>query len=83
VAPRFGVWEWIRLRAKVENNALVAGDGGRGGRWIQVGVAGLRPGIVSVMPQGLDEQVSRQELADLLAFLKSRRPSGFGAIRAG
>lgn len=33
----------------------------------------MRPGTVSVMPQGLDEQLSRQELADLLAFLKNTR----------
>jgi len=28
---------------------------------------------VSVMPSGLDEQLTRQELADLLAFLKATR----------
>jgi putative membrane-bound dehydrogenase-like protein len=33
----------------------------------------VRPGSVSVMPAGLDQQLSRQELADLLAFLKSRK----------
>jgi len=33
----------------------------------------MRPGTVSVMPAGLDQQLSRQELADLLAFLKSRK----------
>jgi putative membrane-bound dehydrogenase-like protein len=33
----------------------------------------MRPGSVSVMPAGLDQQLSRQELADLLAFLKSRK----------
>jgi putative membrane-bound dehydrogenase-like protein len=33
----------------------------------------LRPGTVSVMPAGLDQQLSPQELADLLAFLKSRK----------
>jgi putative membrane-bound dehydrogenase-like protein len=31
----------------------------------------IRPGSVSIMPEGLDEQLTRQELADLLAFLKS------------
>jgi hypothetical protein len=36
-------------------------------------IAELRPGTVSVMPQGLDEQLSRQELADLLAFLKGTK----------
>lgn len=34
-------------------------------------VAEMRPGTVSVMPQGLDQQLSRQELADLVAFLKN------------
>jgi putative membrane-bound dehydrogenase-like protein len=33
----------------------------------------MRPGTVSVMPQGLDEQLSHQELADLLAFLKNTK----------
>jgi putative heme-binding domain-containing protein len=30
----------------------------------------MRPGAVSVMPAGLDQQLTKQELADLLAFLK-------------
>ncbi len=33
----------------------------------------MRPGAVSIMPQGLDQQLSRQELSDLLAFLKNTR----------
>jgi putative heme-binding domain-containing protein len=33
----------------------------------------IQPGTVSVMPPGLDEQLTRQELADLLAFLKATR----------
>ncbi len=33
----------------------------------------IRPGTVSVMPAGLDTQLSPQELADLLAFLLSRK----------
>ena len=33
----------------------------------------MRPGNVSVMPQGLDAQLSKPELADLLAFLKATR----------
>ena len=36
-------------------------------------VAQMRPGRVSVMPQGLDQQLTGQELADLLAFLKATR----------
>jgi putative heme-binding domain-containing protein len=33
----------------------------------------MRPGTVSVMPTGLDQQLSPQDLADLLAFLKACR----------
>lgn len=36
-------------------------------------IAELQPGSVSIMPAGLDEQLSKQELADLLAFLKATR----------
>jgi putative membrane-bound dehydrogenase-like protein len=36
-------------------------------------IAEMRPGTVSLMPQGLEEQLSRQELADLLAFLKNTK----------
>ncbi len=34
-------------------------------------IAEMRPGLLSVMPQGLDTQLSKQELADLVTFLKS------------
>jgi putative membrane-bound dehydrogenase-like protein len=33
----------------------------------------MRPGTVSVMPAGLEQQFSRRELADLLAFLKGTK----------
>lgn len=33
----------------------------------------IRPGNVSVMPSGLDQQLSDQDLADLLSFLKGAR----------
>jgi putative heme-binding domain-containing protein len=36
-------------------------------------IADMQPGTVSLMPPGFDEQLSRQELADLLAFLKATR----------
>ena len=36
-------------------------------------ISELRPGTISVMPAGLDEQLNRQELADLLAFLKATK----------
>jgi len=33
----------------------------------------IRPGTVSIMPAGLDTQLTQQQLADLIAFLKSRQ----------
>jgi putative membrane-bound dehydrogenase-like protein len=33
----------------------------------------MRPGAVSVMPGGLDEQLTKQELADLVVFLKNTK----------
>jgi len=36
-------------------------------------IVDMQPGTVSLMPQGLTDQLSRQELADLLAFLKATR----------
>lgn len=36
-------------------------------------IVDIRPGTVSVMPAGLEQQLTKQELADLLAFLKSTK----------
>ena len=36
-------------------------------------IAEMRPGMVSVMPQGLDTQLTKQDLADLITFLKSMK----------
>ncbi|MCP5518856.1 MAG: HEAT repeat domain-containing protein [Verrucomicrobiales bacterium] len=36
-------------------------------------VTEMRPGTVSIMPAGMADQLNRQELADLLAFLKATR----------
>jgi putative heme-binding domain-containing protein len=36
-------------------------------------IADLRPGTVSVMPAGMEQQLSGQELADLVAFLKATK----------
>jgi hypothetical protein len=33
----------------------------------------MRPGALSVMPAGLDQQLSPQELADLITFLKAAK----------
>jgi len=36
-------------------------------------IADLRPSTVSVMPAGLEQQLSKQELSDLVAFLKATK----------
>jgi putative heme-binding domain-containing protein len=36
-------------------------------------IAEMQPGTVSLMPQGFDQILTRQELADLVAFLKAAR----------
>jgi putative heme-binding domain-containing protein len=36
-------------------------------------IADMRPGNTSIMPAGLDTQLSKQELADLVAFLKGTK----------
>ena len=36
-------------------------------------IVDMQPGTVSVMPPGLATDLSRQELTDLLAFLKATR----------
>ena len=33
----------------------------------------IRPSTVSIMPAGLDTQLTRQQLADLIAFLKAKQ----------
>jgi putative membrane-bound dehydrogenase-like protein len=42
-------------------------------RIARVDILDIRPGTVSVMPAGLDQQLTRQELSDLVAFLKATK----------
>jgi putative heme-binding domain-containing protein len=65
------------------HNGLVLGDGGdivdlATGPRSEVRVARaeireMRPSAVSVMPSGMEDQLTRQELADLLAFLRQTK----------
>lgn len=61
------------LRKDASDELIIASGPNADMRIARADVAEIRPGTVSVMPQGLDEQLSRQELADLLAFLKNTR----------
>jgi len=33
----------------------------------------MRPGTVSVMPAGMDQMLTKQELSDIVAFLKNTK----------
>ena len=60
-------------RADTANELVLAINAAEETRIDRADVEEVRPGTVSVMPAGLDKQLSTAELADLLAFLRSRR----------
>ncbi len=60
------------LKSEGEVIVLVLVDG-QERRIPRADVADMQPGAISLMPAGFAEQLSRQELADLLAFLKGTR----------
>ena len=61
------------LRKDSPDEVLLATGPGIEARIARSEILEMRPGTVSVMPQGLDAQLSKPELADLLAFLKATR----------
>ena len=61
------------VRLETDDEILLATGPRTEVRIAQAEVREMRPGTVSVMPSGLEEQLTRQELADLLAFLKGTR----------
>ena len=62
------------LRKDAEDEVVLATSATEEATIARADIVEMRPGTVSVMPSGLDEQLSRQELADLMAFLKAARP---------
>jgi putative membrane-bound dehydrogenase-like protein len=62
----------ILQNERADEVVLTAGEG-QETRIARERIADLQPGTVSVMPAGYGDQLSRQELADLLAFLKGTR----------
>lgn len=61
------------LRRDTAEELVLATGPGAEQRLARADIAEQRPGATSLMPAGLDEQLTRQELADLLAFLKHTR----------
>jgi putative heme-binding domain-containing protein len=73
----------VKTRSDEEYNGVLRKDGadeiilatgpGTEVRIPRSDISDIRPGTVSVMPAGMEQQLTRQELSDLLAFLKATK----------
>lgn len=61
------------LRADLRDEVVLGTVTGEELRVARQRVRDVQPGTISLMPTGIAEQLSRQELADLVAFLKAAR----------
>lgn len=61
------------LKKDAADEVVLATGPGAEVRIPRADITEMRPGTVSVMPTGLEQQMTKQELADLLAFLKSTK----------
>jgi putative heme-binding domain-containing protein len=61
------------LRGDNEEGVLLVSGPNAEERIARAVIEDMRPGSVSIMPAGLESQLSRQEVADLLAFLKATK----------
>jgi putative heme-binding domain-containing protein len=61
------------VRKDAPDEVVLATGVGTEVRIARADITGMRPGAVSIMPGGLEEQFTRQELADLIAFLKATK----------
>lgn len=61
------------VRSESDEEIVLVIGAGNEKRIARRDITEMRPGTVSIMPQGLDEQLSKQELADLLTFLKATK----------
>jgi putative membrane-bound dehydrogenase-like protein len=59
------------LRSESADGLLLVSGVGAEKRFSREEIGEMRPGTVSVMPEGLEQQLSKQELADLVVYLKS------------
>jgi putative membrane-bound dehydrogenase-like protein len=61
------------LKKDAPDEVVLATGPGTEVRLARSEITDMRPGTVSIMPAGLDQQLSKQELADLVAFLKATK----------
>jgi putative heme-binding domain-containing protein len=73
VKTRSGELHSGALRSDVPEEVVLSTVTGTEVRIPRKDVAEMEPGTISLMPSGYGELLTRQELADLLAFLKAAR----------
>jgi putative heme-binding domain-containing protein len=61
------------LRSDLRDEVVLATAPGEEVRLPRQDIQDMQPATVSLMPPGLADQLSREELADLIAFLKASR----------
>jgi len=61
------------LKKDAPDEVILATGPGTEARINREDVVEMRPGTVSIMPAGMEQQLNKQELADLVAFLKSTK----------
>ncbi len=61
------------LKNETSDEILLVTGANQEARVARADIEEIRPSTVSVMPAGLDQQLTNQELADLVAFLKACR----------
>ncbi len=76
VTTRSGQIQSGVLRSDLRDEVVLAIGEREEARVSRQHIADMQPGTASLMPQGLDEVLTRQELADLLAFLKAAGSGG-------
>ena len=62
------------IRSDLSDAIVLVSGAGFETRILRREIVDMQPGTVSIMPPGLADQLTPQELADLLAFLKATRP---------
>jgi len=61
------------VRKDAPDEVVLALDAEKEERIARADIEEIQPGTVSIMPSGLDQQLTTQQLADLIAFLKACR----------
>ncbi len=59
------------LRHESADSVLIVEAADKEQRFSTAEIREMQPGAVSIMPQGLDAQLTKEEIADLIAFLRS------------